>query len=739
MKSPHRAKSLAILLLTGTTFSLLVGAAPRATAKEKAASPSTSPAIQTSLQLPAIAPGPCTEPVCTAAQTAFTLEKSGNFDQAAAQFLKAAALPSDLSDILHVHAAASALKGSPQPDFLQKIIDSKALEKGYEGSEFLLAKIEVAQQSIDKQKNALPNPKTIENALKSSQNQEVCDWFVPLLSTAKTTPENSKSLNTLADHAFAYCVDDFLAKAVQKLAKKPSDLARLRRAEGFFSRVRFRDANQQIEALNASKLSRADRCTLAFLSARTLMRLRRIENSNKNYQQVIDTCTEKAHEGDRVRSMYALGRYHHDKNQLDQSQKMFEAILAEYPKLSHADDALFYLARVERKRGNTQKERELLTRALREYPDGDMTHEMAWEVYESLLRTKKYKEFIDAVSKLELPARDDQYFSQGRLPYFLALANFRLDNKQQAYDFWQKTWTQYPFSFYGYISSLRLRENNIQPTPLKPGARANQVTWFNDANWKATGAYKLASLGQYHAACDFESVRLRAIQTTTKADDETNKWRLAYLCHAAERYPLSHNIVRRQIPGSPWAHPDDGILIRWQLAWPNPFAAKIQAAHTAEAAQWDGPTVHRAFSTSIMREESSFIEDVTSWAGALGLMQLMPKTALDHDKDIEGRATPERLKTADVNIRVGVDHIYSLARRFDSHPVLMAAAYNAGGGRISGWLRNQPNDDIALWVEDIPYLETRDYTKRVIGSYAAYQWLLGQTELDTRPANPARL
>src|SRR5690606_35561100 len=156
-------------------------------------------------------------------------------------------------------------------------------------------------------------------------------------------------------------------------------------------------------------------------------------------------------------------------------------------------------------------------RALREYPDGDMTHEMAWEVYESLLRTKKYKEFIDAVTALELPPRDDQYFSQGRLPYFLALANFRLDNKQQAYDFWQKTWTQYPFSFYGYISSLRLRENNIQPTPLKPAARANQVTWFNNANWKATGAYKLASLGQHHAACDIESVRLRATQTTTTA------------------------------------------------------------------------------------------------------------------------------------------------------------------------------------------------------------------------------
>ena len=120
---------------------------------------------------------------------------------------------------------------------------------------------------------------------------------------------------------------------------------------------------------------------------------------------------------------------------------------------------------------------------------------------------------------------------------------------------------------------------------------------------------------------------------------------------------------------------------------------------------------------------SSFIEDIESYAGALGLMQLMPRTALGHDNDIEGDATPDKLKTARVNVRVGVDHLHWLAKRFDGHPVLMVAAYNAGAGATGKWLRRQPNDDIALFVEDIPYLQTRNYTKRVIGSYLAYQWL----------------
>jgi len=64
--------------------------------------------------------------------------------------------------------------------------------------------------------------------------------------------------------------------------------------------------------------------------------------------------------------------------------------------------------------------------------------------------------------------------------------------------------------------------------------------------------------------------------------------------------------------------------------------------------------------------------------------------------------------------------------------VLIAAAYNAGGGAVRGWLRKTPDLNVAFFVEDIPVLQTRDYTKRVVGSYLAYQWLLGADAFDTR-------
>ncbi|MFU8805034.1 MAG: transglycosylase SLT domain-containing protein, partial [Bradymonadaceae bacterium] len=393
---------------------------------------------------------------------------------------------------------------------------------------------------------------------------------------------------------------------------------------------------------------------------------------------------------------------------------------------------LFYLARVERKRGNHAREKVLLEQALRDYPDEDMVHEMAWEVHQALFRGGKFQEFIDAVTALPLPDYDTVYYSQGRLEYFLAASHDRLGQKKKAADVWQENWQKYPFSFYGYLSNLRLRERGVQPAALDGSPAASRTDWF-DAAWTNEGAARLVRLQLFEEACDFETAHLSRQETTA-----SDRWRQATICHLASRYPVSHNIARRQIPGRPWAEPEAGRLIRWQVAWPNPFANQITEAVTAERALRDeGLFVDGALASAIMREESAFIVDNVSWAGALGLMQLMPATALGHDKNIEGRATPDRLLTADVNIRVAIDHIFSLANRFDSHPVLMTAAYNAGGGRITQWLRRFPNTEIALFVEDIPFLETRNYTKRVIGSYAAYQWLAGEREFDTRVAKGA--
>lgn len=664
-------------------------------------------------------------------QAAFAQGRASNHDEAARLFWQAGKELPELRDFLFIKAARHMLDGVPSATLLEDIKRSGALERGYAGSELVRARIEAHVHA------GLPQPASTKAALQSADREVACTWLLDTLVKQNQDPDKEArdpaQLAALATLASGSCVEAEYAPALKALNAKPDALARLSRADLFFYQVRYDETQKELDALDLDALDVSMRCRALFRQGRTHFRRRNWAAADAEFKKITRQCADDGpSENYYVRSLYAVGRYAHDRNQLNDSEAMFRRLFEKFPHRSHADDALFYLARIERKRGNKAREIELLHQALRAYPNEDMVHEMAWEVHEALFRGGKFKEFIEAIEALPLPEYDNQYFSQGRLEYFLAAAYGRLGNQAKSIEIWQENWKKYPFSFYGYLSNLRIRERGATPASLEGGEAARQTDWFGES-WQNHGAARLVRLNLFEDACDFETAHLSRSETSN-----SDRWRQATLCHIAGRYPVSHNIPRRQIPGSPWMQPVEGRLIRWQVAFPNPFAQKISDAVEAERVQWTGPQVHGALASSIMREESAFIPDNISWAGALGLMQLMPATALGHDKDIEGRATPERLLEPAINIRVAIDHIFSLANRFDSHPVLMTAAYNAGGGRVTQWLRSFPNEEIALFVENIPFLETRDYTKRVIGSYGAYQWLSGQHVLDPRVAQPAR-
>jgi soluble lytic murein transglycosylase len=130
---------------------------------------------------------------------------------------------------------------------------------------------------------------------------------------------------------------------------------------------------------------------------------------------------------------------------------------------------------------------------------------------------------------------------------------------------------------------------------------------------------------------------------------------------------------------------------------------------------------------AIIRQESAFREDIISPAGAYGLMQLLPLTA-------KNTARREKIAFNDANqlfipqknIELGVAYLHQLAPQLNSHPVLMAAAYNAGPKQAKLWLKNNQTNSLDIWIESLPWIETRNYIKNVIAFYAVYQYRLKQ-------------
>ena len=127
----------------------------------------------------------------------------------------------------------------------------------------------------------------------------------------------------------------------------------------------------------------------------------------------------------------------------------------------------------------------------------------------------------------------------------------------------------------------------------------------------------------------------------------------------------------------------------------------------------------------VVRQESGFVADARSQAGALGLMQVMPATGRWLGRKLKlPLGGSQALLNVETNVRLGASYLKEILTRNNGHQVLATAAYNAGPARIGHWLPPQPLE-ADVWVETIPYTETRGYVKNVLAYTAVYEHRLG--------------
>ncbi|NVK55177.1 MAG: transglycosylase SLT domain-containing protein [Alteromonadaceae bacterium] len=131
-----------------------------------------------------------------------------------------------------------------------------------------------------------------------------------------------------------------------------------------------------------------------------------------------------------------------------------------------------------------------------------------------------------------------------------------------------------------------------------------------------------------------------------------------------------------------------------------------------------------AMAMAIARRESSFMVDAVSPVGARGLMQLMPGTVNYLSKQ---RVSYSALLEPEQNLEFGMQYLKYLNDKLNNNPVLVSASYNAGWRRVMQWLPVEGEQELDVWIENIPYRETRHYVKAVMAYRYIYQVQLGQT------------
>ena len=186
-------------------------------------------------------------------------------------------------------------------------------------------------------------------------------------------------------------------------------------------------------------------------------------------------------------------------------------------------------------------------------------------------------------------------------------------------------------------------------------------------------------------------------------------------------YAASRGMHDRSINTANRTRERNDYALRYPMPWREQFAA---------AARDNG--VDEALLRGIARQESRFVPEIVSSAGAVGLMQLMPATAQWVAKQ-SGRTDyrPARINEADINTQFGAFYFKYWLDRLDGSAALAAAAYNAGPGRAQAWRPAEPLDG-AIWVETIPFNETRDYVKKVLANSVYYARAFGDAAVEVR-------
>lgn len=182
--------------------------------------------------------------------------------------------------------------------------------------------------------------------------------------------------------------------------------------------------------------------------------------------------------------------------------------------------------------------------------------------------------------------------------------------------------------------------------------------------------------------------------------------------HVVQSWGWYFQGIRGAIASDQW----DDLALRFPAPFKNLFD---QASREFE--------IEPSWALAVTRQESAFLDVARSGAGARGLMQLMPETARETARRANiPLSSLDRLNEPDINVRLGSAYLAQMQRQFGNNRVHATAAYNAGPGRVRQWLSARGHLPLDIWIETIPFDETRGYVLNVLAFGVIYNTMAGQ-------------
>ena len=415
----------------------------------------------------------------------------------------------------------------------------------------------------------------------------------------------------------------------------------------------------------------------------------------------------------RPEALFYLGRCAIKRGQDLTGTTRFREFVRRYPSSRLASEALWQAAMAYERRGRHSDARKLFLTLAKNYPKSTYADQAAWRAGFALYQTRQYTAASKAFLRLSRQTTASHLRDQG---YYWAGKSYQKLGQEAEARFWiERASEGFPTSYYSARARAVLgKTENVHVEVPQPGEHLSVNQSYTPSTHIPKGDV-LASIGLYRdAEREYDHARRILGRNLFALDDLKLRYERVRAMHKALQISAQIVMLER-------AHGISMTRASFRRLYPTYYWGEI--SQVAQKMNLDPNLV-----IAIMRQESAFNATAISRAGARGLMQVMPQTGRDMARLVKLKNfSTEDLHDPQTSILLGgkhlSDHMVAFQKDKQRQLSLALSAYNAGLDAAKRWSKALTRHDVDVFIERIPYKETRNYVKLVYRNYRVYSYL----------------
>lgn len=429
----------------------------------------------------------------------------------------------------------------------------------------------------------------------------------------------------------------------------------------------------------------------------------------KNYNAVIALGSKSDY---LTRAHYKITHVYRIKGSLTTAVNRLESFVKTYPWSEMVDNALYDIATIHQEREKPELMLNAFSRLIEIKPDSEYADWAAWRIGWQRFDDKRYEESYKAFEGLKENFPGNRYAMGAH--FWMAKIRERQNKPELAKEIYQEV----AKARYWYYSARAKAILNIRTSELEPKAVPDA-----ELSEEKKCPEQLATLMKLRLYEDVTYLLSRYITDTPDAAQECY-YALIKSYEKLSMYDKAREIAAKALLSTSFKFQASDELAKFRKKL-YPLHYETLVEKYAKEYEVDSALIY-----AMILEESTYRTDAISWAGAIGLMQIMPATGKEIAQKLKmSRFRSSMLKIPEINIRLGTKYIDELNDMFDSNAMLVSGAYNGGPGRMKRWLEAKNIKDLDEFVEKITIRETRLHIKKVINSMDNYVEIYGQPEV----------